>query len=304
MTNSFEGPHGRKLLLDALKEQSIVAGNEALAEEIANLGEIVPVTKGTSIIEQGGDDNDVYLILHGSFAIVAHGKQINTRKAGAHIGEMAAIQPSQRRSSTTTALEDSVVLKLTEPQLAAISDKYPSIHRQFARELARRLDQRNAIVTANRSKIHVFIMASAEALPIAREIQATFQHDPYHVTVWTDGVFRSSNYPIDSLEAEVDASDFAIAIAQPDDVTKTSGQRKHAHRDTVIFELGFFMGRLGRKRALLLEPNGDAVILTSDLSGLTTILYKPETDAKRLSAALAPACTRIRTIIQDLGPKG
>jgi predicted nucleotide-binding protein len=43
----------------------------------------------------------------------------------------------------------------------------------------------------------------------------------------------------------VDASDFAIAIAQPDDVTKTRGKRKNTPRDNVIFELGFFMGRLG-----------------------------------------------------------
>lgn len=303
MTNRFEGPDGRRLLLDALKEQSIVAGNEMLAGEIADQGAFVTVTKGTAIIEQGGDDNDVYLILLGTFAIVVHGKQINTRKAGTHIGEMAAIQPTQRRSATTTALEDSLLLKLTEPQLAALGDKHPSIYRQFAKELARRLDQRNALVTAIHPKIQVFIMSSVEALPIAREIQAAFEHEPYNVIVWTDGVFRASNYPIESLEAQVDASDFAIAIAQPDDVTKTRGKRKNTPRDNVIFELGFFMGRLGRKRALLLEPRGDAVKLPSDLSGLTTIPYKPETDAKLLSAALGPACTRIRNIIQDLGAK-
>ena len=43
--------------------------------------------------------------------------------------------------------------------------------------------------------------------------------------------------------------------------------------------------------------------LPSDLSGLTTIPYKPETDAKLLPATLGAACTRIRNIIQDLGPR-
>jgi CRP/FNR family cyclic AMP-dependent transcriptional regulator len=68
----------------------------------------------------------------------------------------------------------------------------------------------------------------------------------------------------------------------------------------VIFELGFFMGRLGRHRSLLLEPRGEEVKLPSDLSGITTISYKH--DPGNWAAALGPACNRIRTIIKDLGP--
>src|SRR5258706_4468408 len=116
MKNRFEGPDGRRLLLEALKDQLIVGGNETLAEEIATLGAFVPVSKGRAIIEQGADDNDIYLILLGAFAIIVNGRQVNTRRAGTHIGEMAAIQPTQRRSATVTALEDSVLFKLTEPQ--------------------------------------------------------------------------------------------------------------------------------------------------------------------------------------------
>lgn len=303
MKNRFEGPDGKRLLLDALKDQLIVGGNETLAEEIAALGTVVPVSNGSAIVEQGADDNDIYLILLGAFATIVNGKQVNVRRAGTHVGEMAAIQPTQRRSATVTALEDSILLKLTEPQLAALGEKYPPIYRQFAKELARRLEQRNALVTAAHSKVYVFIMSSVEALHIARAIQNAFDPDPFNVVVWTDGVFRASNYPIESLEAQVDASDFAIAIAQPDDVTKIRGKRRNTPRDNVIFELGFFMGRLGRKRALLLEPRGEEVKLPSDLSGLTTIPYKVEKDPKLLPSALGPACNRVRDIIRDLGPK-
>ncbi len=169
------------------------------------------------------------------------------------------------------------------------------------KELARRLEQRNALITSARDKIRVFVISSAEALALARGIETAFDYDAFDVKVWTDGVFRASWYPIESLERELDQSDFAIAIAQPDDVMHLRGEAVPSPRDNVIFELGFFMGRLGRQRSILLEPRGQEVKLPSDLSGITTITYKYG-DGRDLAAALAPACNRIRDLIKELGP--
>jgi CRP/FNR family transcriptional regulator, cyclic AMP receptor protein len=63
MKNRFEGEAGHRVLIDSLRSQKIVGGNQALAEEIAVAGELIEVTRDTAIIEQGADDNDVYLIL-------------------------------------------------------------------------------------------------------------------------------------------------------------------------------------------------------------------------------------------------
>jgi CRP/FNR family cyclic AMP-dependent transcriptional regulator len=258
MKERFEGKVGHRRLVDALVEQKIIRGDRALAEEIADKAELFHVNEGTNIIAQGGDDNDVYFILAGSFKIIINGRQMATRFSGDHVGEMAAVQPTQRRAATVTAAEDSVICRLPEPALAELGRRYPDLWRNFAKELARRLEQRNAFVTTLRKKIRVFIISSVEALEIARAIQNAFEHDPFSVVIWTDGVFRASQYPIESLENEVDQSDFAIAIAQPDDHTESRGASAHAPRDNVIFELGFFMGRLGRQRALLVEPRGEA----------------------------------------------
>jgi CRP/FNR family cyclic AMP-dependent transcriptional regulator len=301
MKERFEGKIGHRRLVDALREQKCVRGDASLAEEIADRGELFVVKKDTAIIEQGAEDNDFYLILAGSFKIVVNGRRVATRFPGDHVGEMAAIQPTQRRSATVVAGEDSVVAKLTEPQLSDLGRRYPELWRHFAKELARRLEQRNALVTAPRKKIRVFIISSVEALEIARTIQNAFEHDPFTVVIWTDGVFQASHYPIESLEREVDQSDFAIAIAQPDDVTDSRGRSSHSPRDNVIFELGFFMGRLGRHRALLVEPRGEEVKLPSDLTGLTTVPYRVGSGTD-LAAALGPACNRLRTIILELGP--
>ena len=178
--------------------------------------------------------------------ILVNGKRFGTRGPNDHVGEMAAIQPAQRRSATVLASEHSIILKLTEPQLAALGNKYPEIYRAIAKELARRLMQRNLFIAAARDRIRVFIISTVEALDIARAIQNAFDHDPFTVVIWTDGVFRASLYPLESLEREIDQSDFAIAIAQPDDITHSRDTAVRTPRDNVIFELGFFMGRLGR----------------------------------------------------------
>ena len=247
-----------------------------------------------------GEDTDCFLILSGTFTILVNGKKVATRGPTEHVGEMAAIQPSQPRSATVVAAQLAVVLKVTEPQLSALAQKYPNIYRAFAKELARRLMQRNMLMTALRESIRVFIISSVEALPIARAAQNAFDHDPFTVVIWTDGVFRASHYPVESLERELDQSDFAIAIAQPDDMTESRREAKPTPRDNVIFELGFFMGRLGRHRSLLLEPRDEEVQLPSDLTGITAIPYKY--DLQDPSAVMGPACNRVRDIINECGP--
>jgi predicted nucleotide-binding protein len=300
MKNRFAGDSGRQALIDTLKDQKMVAGNAGLAEDIANIGELIDVKTGAAIITQGGDDNDVFLIVAGSFDIVVNNRVVAGRFPNDHVGEMAAVQHTQRRSATVVAREDSVVVRFTGAQLAELGQKHPEIWRRFAKELARRLEQRNALVTAVSDKIRVFIISSAEALEIARTIQNAFDHDPFSVTVWTDGVFQASYYAVESLERALDQSDVAIAVAEPDDITESRGKRLGSPRDNVIFELGFFMGRLGRHRSLLVEPRGEEIKLPSDLAGINTITYKY--DGKNLAASLATACNKLRDIIRDLGP--
>jgi len=300
MIKRFEGESGKRTLVETLRDQKIVAGNGMLAEQIADMSVTAEVMLGTAIIHQGGDDNDLYLIVAGSFDIVVNGRKVARRFPNDHVGEMAAIQPTQRRSATVVASEDSVVCKLTEDQVVKLGQQHPDIWRFFAKELARRLEQRNAFVTTTRDKIRVFAISSAESLEIARTIQNAFDHDPFKVIVWTDGVFRASWYPIESLERELDQSDFAIAIAEPDDMTQSRGKTAQTPRDNVICELGLFIGRIGRHRSFLVEPRGEETKLPSDLSGITSISYKY--DKKDLAAALGPACNRIRDIIKELGP--
>lgn len=302
MKERFEGESGGRVLIEALKTQKLVAGSVDIACSIAEIGELVDIIAGTAIIEQSTWTTDVYFILAGEFEIVVNGRRIAARVPNDHVGEMAAITTFLPRAARVVALADSVVCKLSEAQFSEIADRYPQIWRGVAKELAHRLMQRNNLVTKARTRSHVFIISSAEALGIARELEAAFMHDPFTVTVWTDGVFRASHYPVESLESELDRSDFAIAVVQPDDRTESRGQSAPSPRDNVVFELGFFMGRLGRHRTFLVEPIGhDETRLPSDLMGINTVKYKHVVSGD-VAANVGPACTEIRKIVGELGP--
>jgi CRP/FNR family transcriptional regulator, cyclic AMP receptor protein len=298
----FEGDEGARLLVEALNEQRLVLGNHELANELAAAGELLHLKADDVLITEGATDTTIYFLLAGSFAVIVKGRQVAVRAAGTHVGEMAAIEASQPRSATVIAAEESVALKLEEGAFSELGRRYPQLWRGLAKELARRLRQRNTLVANTHKDVRAFIMSSAEALPIAQAIQEALDHDPATVTIWTDGVFKASHYPIEALEKAVDQSDFAIAIAQPDDLVEERGEKHWALRDNVIFELGFFMGRLGRQRTILIEPRGEEIKLPSDLVGITTITYKAPQKKGDLLTAIGPACNKLRNLFEDLGP--
>lgn len=300
MLKRFAGVEGRRLRVEALAMQRIVAGNRALAEELADACELRALAAGEVLIEQDGSDNDVYFILAGSCDVIINGRHYNRRHAGECVGEMAAVEPIQRRSASIVAHEDTVVAKLTEPALTSLGQRYPDLWRQIARLLARRLAERNALIARPHDRVRLFVISSVESLEVARAIENAFAHDPFLTVLWTDGVFRVTNYTLQDLEDQVDQSDFAVAIAHSDDLAHSRDETWPAPRDNVIFELGLFMGRLGRNRAILMEPREEKVKLPSDLAGVHTIAYRYERGSNA-AALMAPACNALREHIVRLG---
>lgn len=301
MIERFQRDDGRALRFEAFLAQTIVSRDPALAEELAELVELAECDAGQTLIEQNGEDDDIFFIISGSFGIHVNGRRIGSRGRGDHVGEMAAVEPTQRRSATVVAEESSLVAKLSAQQFAQLGKKYPDMYRQIARSLSRRLLERNKHVGAFREKVRLFIISSAEALPVARLVANSFEHDPFITTIWTDGVFKVANYTLQDLEAQVDDSDFAVAIAHADDLTESRGKDWPSPRDNVVFELGLFMGKLGRQRAVLMEPREEKVKLPSDLSGVTAIPYRFE-KGRDAAALMAPACDKLRNHILVLGP--
>ena len=259
------------------------------------------IQKGTSIIQQEDSTNDIFFIIAGSFSIIVNGRAVAERRAGEQVGEMGAIEPTQKRAATVTALELSVVAKITESDFDTLGKEFPELYKFIAQTLSRRLLERNKLVKPISSRIRIFVISSAEAYDAARLIATGFQHDPFDVILWGEGVFKVTNYTLETLEAEVDQADFAIAVAHGVDIAEIRDQKWPIPRDNVIFELGLFMGRLGRNRAILMEPRGETVKLPSDLKGITHIGYK-YLPGKDEGSHIAPAVNAIRSHIKNLGP--
>jgi CRP/FNR family transcriptional regulator, cyclic AMP receptor protein len=298
MKERFEND-GHQNLVDALKRQEFVGGDAKLAEALIKSGELTEYKRGDKLITEGGEDNEIYLLLAGSVAVVVKGNEVSTRKAGQHVGEMAAIEPAQKRSATVVAHDTLVALKLKSADFNAVGEEYPQIWLPIAREVSRRLLQRNDLIPPPNEYPKLFIISSTEALEIAHEIQSQLQHDVFSA-VWDQGVFFAGGYPLEALEKAVSESDFAVAIAQPDDIVESRGTRQPTLRDNVLFELGIFMGRLTRHRAILVHPRVKDLRLPSDVHGLTLVSYntgKPD----ELPARLGPACHQIRKLVKGLG---
>lgn len=70
----------------------------------------------------------------------------------------------------------------------------------------------------------------------------------------------------------------------------------------MVFELGLFMGRLGKDRAFMLVPRGsEENHLPTDLLGLTPASYDADRQDKNLLAAVGPGCNRLRKAIAASG---
>lgn len=76
---------------------------------------------------------------------------------------------------------------------------------------------------------------------------------------------------IEKLEAHAKVS-FAVVLLTPDDVGSVVSDKEHLQpraRQNVVLELGYFLGRLGRKRTCALVVGG--VEIPSDYSGVVYI---------------------------------
>ncbi len=138
-----------------------------------------------------------------------------------------------------------------------------------------------------------FVGSSSEGLHIAKRLQRMLSDDLSSV-IWNQGtVFGLTDTTIESLEEAVLEYDYGIFVLAKDDKLVSRGNRRHVARDNVIFELGLFMGKLTRRRILVVQAKG--VSLPSDLSGLTTARY--DSNEKSMSKALRNAVEQIRSRI-------
>jgi len=143
----------------------------------------------------------------------------------------------------------------------------------------------------------LFVGSSSESLAVAYAVQSNLD-EIAEAIVWTQGIFELTKSYLESLLDALDDTDFAVFIFGADDLARIRGIEMKTARDNVVFELGLFIGRLGRERTFIIMPKGVSDFhLPSDLMGITNATFQPPSKPERMRAALGPACNEISNAI-------
>jgi hypothetical protein len=129
-------------------------------------------------------------------------------------------------------------------------------------------------------RLRVFVASSSEQLSVAGQVSAVLARDArLAVEPWNEGVFDFSKSFIESLERQLDVSDFAVVILTADDPATVREEAVNLPRDNVIFELGLFIGRLGRERCFFFVDGDADTRIASDLEGVKPVHFYRDADA-------------------------
>lgn len=148
-------------------------------------------------------------------------------------------------------------------------------------------------------EFRIFVSSSSEQLPIAKAFEANLAAEEFEPTLWSREAHGASQYNLEALLCEAAESDFAIFLFAPDDQVCIRGETFGVVRDNVLFELGLFIGALGRDRCFIVRAAGSAMRLPSDLDGLTTLKYDDRRSDKNLRRSLGPVTTNIANLVRE-----
>jgi predicted nucleotide-binding protein len=154
----------------------------------------------------------------------------------------------------------------------------------------------------------VFVASSSEQLPVAQRIRDGLRSSKeWDVNVWTTQFAFSATY-IDSLERALDDADFAVVVMTGDDQANVRKDAVVLPRDNVIFELGLFIGRLGRERCAFFHDASRDTRIASDLEGVKGADFYPDDQAdgkarRKLADRVREVRSQIKQVLQEAGPR-
>ena len=125
------------------------AHNEAIIKNIVKLCEFRNFKKGSTIINEGEQGDELYIILEGEIDIIKRTMQnekyvvttLNANKGGVYVGELALID-NDKRSATVEAKTNCECLVLNRDNFIKFGDEYPEIGLNITRAIATQLSQK------------------------------------------------------------------------------------------------------------------------------------------------------------------
>ena len=152
-------------------------------------------------------------------------------------------------------------------------------------------------------KPRLFIGSSVEGLSIADAVNLNLDHSA-EITIWRNGTFDLSSTALDSLIKKALNVDFSLFVFSPDDLAVIRSENKAVVRDNVLFELGLFIGSIGKERCFILKPRGVDLHFPTDLIGITAADYQPDRSDSDVASAVAAACSLVKMQMDKLQLRG
>lgn len=157
----------------------------------------------------------------------------------------------------------------------------------------------------------LFIGSSREGLKYAQKLKELLdiklQAYGIECVLWNDpSVFAVGVTTIESLCKKANTlkkhGGYAVMIMTPDDEVHVRNEIRYIPRDNVVFELGLFLGYLGRERTYCVAPSNVNIKMMSDWLGVTnaTYQYAARQGNERLKLTLANAANRIVQTIDSV----
>ncbi len=143
LPSRFGGDAGQEQARSVLLNNPAVGGDEDVANRLLATGNVTFFRRGNLLIKEGDLDNDVYFLLAGEVDIVFGTRLGSIRSSPNQIGEMAAIDPGQKRSANVIARSDEVAaLRVSGAEFNKIRNSSNDFQSRLQREMSDRHRQR------------------------------------------------------------------------------------------------------------------------------------------------------------------
>lgn len=157
----------------------------------------------------------------------------------------------------------------------------------------------HAGISWSSSRPRVFVGSSTEGKPVAERLHALLTEFA-RPRLWPNAFRLSQNF-LDEILRQAQECEFGVFLMTADDMVVKRGETHAAARDNVLFELGVFLGALGKDRAFFVFCGDNPPELPSDLQGLTAGAF-PRGPLSDASDVLRPVAVKIHDSIQRMMP--
>jgi CRP/FNR family cyclic AMP-dependent transcriptional regulator len=110
---------------------------------LARRSDDVRVAAGTTIVKEGNDGNEFFVILDGSATVSRQGRKIATLGPGSGFGELALLEKAPRNATVVADTEMELVV-VGQREFAGLLDEVPGFARKMLSGTARRLREADA----------------------------------------------------------------------------------------------------------------------------------------------------------------